>query len=182
MFLNVFSRTSFGDEEDEKKNGMSAPWPKLNIQNLCLQLSRTKGFLKKVSCPQLTMHHASLGDAQPATNVLWGYSTPPPVAKEEKNPNILYLCRGGSRIQSSESHIPQKSGGAWMWTSVTCYRDRLKQQWFGCESKSKFPQFFGCHLSGSRYSISNSTKETETKNNKVKGAFKIPWGEKLPWK
>lgn len=67
-----------------KKNGMSAPWPKLNIQNLSLELSRKKGFLKEVSCPQSAMQHASLGDAQAATSVLWGYDTRPPVAKEEK--------------------------------------------------------------------------------------------------
>lgn len=53
-----------------KKNGMSAPWPKLNIQNLYLELSRKKGFLKEVSRPQPLMQHASLGDAQAATNVL----------------------------------------------------------------------------------------------------------------
>lgn len=61
-----------------KKNGMSAPWPKLNIQNLSLELSRKKGFLKEVSCPQSAMQRASLGDAQAATSVLWGYDTRPP--------------------------------------------------------------------------------------------------------
>lgn len=30
------------------------------------------------------MQHAFLGDAQAATNVLWGYDTQPPVAQEEK--------------------------------------------------------------------------------------------------
>lgn len=70
--------------------------------------------------------------------------------------NTLYLCRGGS-----ESHIPQKSGGTWMWTPATCYRDRFKQVLFECESK--FPQIFGCHLSGRLSSICNSTKEKETK-------------------
>lgn len=64
-------------------------------------------------------------------------------------------------MQSSESHIPQKPRRAWMWTPVTCHRDRLKQKLFACESKSKFPQSFGCQLAGSLYAISNSTKETK---------------------
>lgn len=63
---------------------MSAPWPKLNIQNLCLELSRKKGFLKEISCPQPMMQHVSLGDAQAATTMLGDYDTQPPVAKEEK--------------------------------------------------------------------------------------------------
>lgn len=75
-------------EKMEKKNGMSAPRSKLNIQNLCLELSRKKGFLKELLCPQAMMPHASLGDARAATNVLWGYDTQPPVAKEEKKNSL----------------------------------------------------------------------------------------------
>lgn len=71
-----------GHREDrrEKKNGMSAPWLKLNIENLCLELSRKKGFLGEVSCPQPVVQNASLG----ATSVLWGYDTQSPGAKKGK--------------------------------------------------------------------------------------------------
>lgn len=53
-----------------KKNGISAPWPKVKIQNLCLELSRAKSFLKEVSCPQPMMQPAPLGGAQAAADVL----------------------------------------------------------------------------------------------------------------
>lgn len=56
--------------EKVKKNGMSAPWPKLNIQNLCLELSRKKGFLAEVSCLQPMAQHASLGDVQAAFELM----------------------------------------------------------------------------------------------------------------
>lgn len=63
LFLNVLSQTQ--RRWKEKKNGMSAPWLKLSIKNLCLELSR-KGFLEEVSCLQPMMQNASLG----ATSVL----------------------------------------------------------------------------------------------------------------
>lgn len=110
----------------EKENGMSAPWLKLNIENLCLELSRRKGFLGEVSCLQPMMQNASLG----ATSVLWGYDTQCPGAKEGKKKYSLPLQRwvwvphtpevwGNLDVDSCNLLQGQvQTGTIWMWIQI----------------------------------------------------------------